>query len=86
MNEVCIVSLHGRLPAVMGENRLSADGSCPDGAGGGWTQQLSNPGTETEPSEPRSRASVLQGSHKFLPMNFQNISIMVYSISMTLFK
>lgn len=48
-NEINIVSLCGRAPAV---STGSASGSNPDGAAGVWTQQLSNPGTDTEPSEP----------------------------------
>lgn len=55
-NEINIVRLHGRVPAVTGESSESASGLSPDGAAGVWTQQLSNPGTDTEPSQPCSRA------------------------------
>lgn len=33
------------------ESSGSASGLSPDGAAGVWTQQLSNPGTETQPRE-----------------------------------
>lgn len=58
---------------MMGESSGSASGSSPDGAAGVWTQQHSNPGTDTEPSKPRSRAirapSPLQ-EHWPAPINY----------------
>lgn len=46
-NEINVVRLQGRAPAVTGESSGSASGLSPDGAAGVWTQQLSNLGTDT---------------------------------------
>lgn len=60
-NEINVVRMDGRAPAVTGESSGTASDSSPDGAAGVWTQQLGNPGTDTELcSRAKNAPSVLQ--------------------------
>lgn len=84
-NEINVVRLQGTAPAVTGESSGSASGLSPDGAAGVWTQQLSNPGTDTGLcSRAKSAPPVLQehwpatsiiNRNKYQVVNAKNIQI-----------
>lgn len=58
-NEINIVRLHGRVPAVAGESSGFASSSSPDGTAGVWTHQLSNPGTEPSVLQEHQPATII---------------------------